>query len=478
MSNVSPPFDPWLWSVGVGEIAWASVAGAQALQGLQERRLRTLVESAVRGSPLFRRMLSGVNPASVRLQELPVTRKHDLMAHFDEWVTDPQVTLESVRRFVADSESIAKPYLERYMVWHSSGSTGQPAIYLQDGFAMNVYDVLEAMRRSWPMRRWFDPWYLGERIALVGAIGGHFASIVSVKRLCSLNPAFAAKLATVSFLRPTQEVVAELNAIAPTVVSTYPSTALLLAEEQAAGRLKLRLREVWTGGETLTPAMRSFVQRAFDCTVVNSYGASEFLSIASECRCGRLHVNSDWVILESVDEHGCGVPAGTLGATTLLTNLANRVQPLIRYDLGDRIVIHPEPCECGSALPVVDVLGRDAGVLHLGLKEHQVTVSPLAISTVLEDEAGLFNFQLRQLGPLDVELAAPAADAPARELLRRAGKTLEAFLRREGAGKVRVSLAPGHALVRNSPGGKMARVLAPRVQHLTARRHKASRQGD
>ena len=29
-----------------------------------------------------------------------------------------------------------------------------------------------------------------------------------------------------------------------------------LAEEQAAGRLKIRPREVWTGGETLTPAMR------------------------------------------------------------------------------------------------------------------------------------------------------------------------------------------------------------------------------
>ena len=38
------------------------------------------------------------------------------------------------------------------------------------------------------------------------------------------------------------------------------------------------------------------------------------------------------------------------GATSMLTNLANRAQPLIRYDLGDRIKLHSQRCECGSPL--------------------------------------------------------------------------------------------------------------------------------
>ena len=112
---------------------------------------------------------------------------------------------------------------------------------------------------------------------------------------------------------------------------------MLLAEERIAGRLRIAPSEIWTGGETLSPAMREFVQRAFGCPVANSYGASEFLSLACECAHGALHLNSDWAILEPVDAQGRAVPAGETGATTLLTNLANHVQPLIRYDLGDRV---------------------------------------------------------------------------------------------------------------------------------------------
>jgi len=50
----------------------------------------------------------------------------------------------------------------------------------------------------------------------------------------------------------------------------------------------------------------------------------------------------------------------------LLTNLANHVQPLIRYDLGDRIMVHEARCGCGSFLPVIELQGRDDDTLWLG----------------------------------------------------------------------------------------------------------------
>ena len=34
--------------------------------------------------------------------------------------------------------------------------------------------------------------------------------------------------------------------------------------------------------------------------------------------------------------------------TDALTNLANRVQPLIRFDIGDRIRLPQRACACGS----------------------------------------------------------------------------------------------------------------------------------
>ena len=57
------------------------------------------------------------------------------------------------------------------------------------------------------------------------------------------------------------------------------------------------------------------------------------------------------------------MPAGEPGHTTLLTNLANHVQPLIRYDLGDGVLVHRAACACGSPLPVIEVEGRGDDML-------------------------------------------------------------------------------------------------------------------
>ena len=81
----------------------------------------------------------------------------------------------------------------------------------------------------------------------------------------------------------------------------------------------------------------------------------------------------------------------------LLTNLANRVQPLIRYDLGDSVTVLERPCECGSAFPAIRVEGRCDDVVVRARKDRRtVKLLPLALTTVLEDEAGVYRFQLMQ----------------------------------------------------------------------------------
>lgn len=469
-----PAFDPWLTGVAASDVAWASRAGPDALERVRSRRLAELLASAARDSPLYRRLLAGVDPASARLQDLPIGRKGELMSQFGEWVTDPRLRLEDLRRFTADRSCIADPYLDRYVVWESSGSKGEPGIFVQDAASMAVYDALEALRRPSPrpLERLLDPWYLGERIAFVGATQGHFASTVSTERLRRLNPAMAMGLREVSFLQPTDRLVEELNVLAPTVLSTYPSAAVMLAEEGLAGRLRIEPKEVWTGGETLSPAMRRFVQQAFACPVVDSYGASEFLALASECRRGCLHLNSDWAILESVDDRGRPVPADEIGTTALLTNLANHLQPLIRYDIGDRIRLHSQPCACGSPLPVIEVQGRSDDTLLMHAPGGKpVRVLPLALSTVLEDDAGLFDFQLEQRGPRELVLRTPARGDPARSALQRARTVLEAFLVQQGVPGAQIRCHSGEPN-RRGPGGKVQRVVA---HHPPATRRSGAR---
>jgi len=453
--------DPWRMSVAA-EVLFGARSGAAALARTQALRLAALLKAAREGSPLYRRLLAGLDLDRVRLDELPATCKRALMDNFDDWVTDRGIHIEALQRFTRDPKLIATPYLGRYTVWESSGSSGEPGVFVQDEQAMAVCDALESLRRRVlrPLQRVFDPWLLGERIAFVGATSGHFASTVSIERLRRLSPVMATRMKGISFLQPIGPLVAELQAFAPTVIATYPSAAVLLAQEQQAGRLKLRLNELWTGGETLSPAARRHAEQAFACPSSNSYGASEFLSMASECTRGSLHLNADWVILEPVDAQGHAMPPGQAGFTTLLTNLANHTQPLIRYDIGDRVAIHPFACACGSSLPVIDVQGRCDDTLRLGRPRGQVvSLLPLALTTVLEDEAGLFDFQLVQRGPCDLLLSTGLSGTVAEAALAKARSVLASFLTKQGANHVRIRTQADVACAR-AGSGKTQRVIA------------------
>ncbi|MGS0757141.1 phenylacetate--CoA ligase family protein, partial [Roseateles sp. GG27B] len=180
------------------DIRLAGRASAQAIAARQTERLQLLLQAA-RAAPFYRRVLQALDrtfaPGDIPLQALPVLSKPDLMRNFADHVTDPQLTLAGLSAFCADPQRIGRAYLGKYWVWESSGSTGQSAHFVQDARAMAVYDALEASRRDSP-RPWarlWDPLYLTERFAWVGAIDGHFASQVSVQRLRLAQPWLTAR---------------------------------------------------------------------------------------------------------------------------------------------------------------------------------------------------------------------------------------------------------------------------------------------
>ena len=443
------------------DIMAASQATAAEISARQAERLTQLLWAA-RRTPMYRRALQGLDQARVVLNTLPVSSKPQWMGRFADAVADPQITLAGVRDFCAQPRSIGMPYLGRYAVWESSGSSGEPGLFVQDDTAMAVYDALEATRRSSP-RPWlrcFDPLFLCERFAFVGAIGGHFASHVSVQRWRARHPWLTPNWRSFSILQPAADLVAQLNAFGPSIVATYPTAAVLLAEQAKRGTLHIRPQELWTGGETLSAAMRACIEQNLGCALRNSYGASEFLPIAWECDHQRLHLNADWVILEAVDARHRPVPPGQLSQTTLLTNLANHAQPLIRFDIGDRIAFDTLPCPCGSALPTLQVQGRQDDVLHAcGRDGTRVTLLPLALSTVLEEEAGLFDFQLRQHSAQDWCLTLGPGAPHSRAVRERCRSVLADFARRQGAVGLRIVTRVALALPRGR-SGKRRRIVA------------------
>ena len=461
---MSTVFDALRLSTVSLDVAAAQRGTPQEIARRQQIRLAALLESTLQGSRLYRSLWpAGTTPATA-LEQLPVVTRAQLMANFHDWVTDPQLQLDALRAFTADTARIAEPWLGRYMVWESSGTSGQPGVFVQDLQAMAVNDALEALRRSPPpkplLTGWFDPMGLGERTAFIGAIDGHFASTVSVRRLCAINPWLARSTRSFSLLEPLPALVRALNDFNPTAIATYPTAAALLAGEAARGALNIQPREIWTGGEYLAPGVRAHIERHLGGQVRNSYGASEFLAMGWECAHGQLHVNADWVILEPVDEKFQPVPAGQPSSSVLLTNLANHVQPLVRYDLGDQVSLHSERCSCGSPLPVLKVQGRrDEPLVMAGHKGQSVTLLPLALSTVLEDNAGVFDFYLLQIDACTLELHLPLEGEAGQQALARCLAELHTFATAMGLAPIQVHGRLGNTAPRGR-SGKACRIVA------------------
>jgi hypothetical protein len=126
----------------------------------------------------------------------------------------------------------------------------------------------------------------------------------------------------------------------------------------------------------------------------------------------------------------------------LLSNLANRAQPILRYDLGDSVVAKPEPCACGNALPAICVEGRRDDVLEMQAPDGKlVRLLPLALTTIVEEAAHVHRFQLVQTAPDRLMLRLePGADNVRRALWHAAAPALRTYLTQQSLPNVHVGL--------------------------------------
>lgn len=328
----------------------------------QQRRLRNLLAEARMRSPFYREKFRHVDPGCLDLAEFPVTTKSEMMAHFDRVVTDPAVRRCEVERFIEDPANLERRFLGRYHVSHTSGSQGQPALIVQDPFTLKLLFSFQAtrgnIRHRHPLAQFLKSMVRPARVAVLISQQGFFPSAWVWKWL----PPRMRRFLRFEFLPANDpELVRKLNELNPVALTATPTTLDLLAVKVDQLRLP-RLRQLVTWSETLTEAARRRITEAFRVPLLDNYACGECIFLSNGCATdGGSHVNADWAILENVDENNRPVPPGALGGKILLTNLANTVQPFIRYEVGDRLVMATEACSCGSRLPRIErILGRAA----------------------------------------------------------------------------------------------------------------------
>ena len=119
---IDAAFDHWAVGALVSNLLWTRCLGRASIAAARDQRLRERVAHARMHSPFYRKRYRDL-PKDAGLTQLPPVGKAELMAAFDDWATDRRIAWRDVEAFLSSRLHIGQRFLDRYLVWTSSGTT-------------------------------------------------------------------------------------------------------------------------------------------------------------------------------------------------------------------------------------------------------------------------------------------------------------------------------------------------------------------
>jgi phenylacetate-CoA ligase len=382
----------------------------QLLQA-QARQLEAFLRSIVAHVPYFRERIDPktIAPAttpSALLRALPITDKSEMRKYPDAWRADNAGPLAHLS---------------------TSGSSGEPLHFL-----LGKHRVSFDIAAKWRATRWWGV-DIGDREMV---LWGSSIEVGAQDRLRTLRDRlFRSKLVSARNLDAQRitEILEEMLRFRPKMLFGYPSAVARIAAHARKHGVDMRsagVQVAFCTSEVLQSEWRRLIADTFGCGVANEYGARDAGFIARECPHGGLHITSEELIVEIVDEHGQHVEPGEEG-DILVTNLAGPEFPFIRYRTGDRGSYSTTPCPCGRGLPV---LAAVAGRSNDGLVSTTgAWIHGSAINHLMRDITGLSTYRITQdtPGALDIQLVleVPLREQDKHHLIERAWQIMGATAR-------------------------------------------------
>ena len=146
----------------------------------------------------------------------------------------------------------------------------------------------------------------------------------------------------------------------PKFIDSYPSAIYILAKYIIDNNVKHTIRPttIITSSETLVDDHRRMIEAAFGCKVYDHYDCAEMSAFITQCKNGSYHINSDYGLIEVLDDNDKPVKPGEIGEI-VCTGFINEAMPLIRYRIGDSAILSRIKCDCGCNFPVIEsIIGR------------------------------------------------------------------------------------------------------------------------
>lgn len=426
--------------------------GAQATpqerQIMQTERLKTLVAYAKEYSPYLQELYRNV-PENFTLEDLPVLDKTDALAHYNDWVTDRDLTLEKVRTYLERNAEDSSLLLGKYTALQTSGSTGNPLPMVRDAHRNQIHTQLLLQRLMYGVTPgYYD--HSKHKMAFIVHLSTSASSYGSYLKTRARHPGFEDNITAISIMDSAEQMVKKLNDFQPEIIVAYPPSLVMLAEEQAKGNLHLALGLIVSSAELLTEENYHRIHEVFNCPILNNYCMTEGGEIAMTHNCPHLHINEDWIIIEPVDENRQPMKnSDEFSSGILVTDLSNFVQPIIRYYVGDSIRIRKEHYDCFN-LPVMEIRGRSWESFSIGGKHF--TTKGLEVKAKFVK--GLCQYQFIQTGDNTMELRGiVSADSDKQQVLGELSQTIAAYFTEAGCSDITVTFSD-EPLLHNAKGGK------------------------
>jgi phenylacetate-CoA ligase len=319
--------------------------GTEELAAFQDQRAAELVAFAMDASPFYRRVYGerGVDPRALTdlaaWQELPILDRSTVKQHSDEFPT-PEAVGSNVRSAM------------------TGGSTGEPLRTMHDA-------RVPALALGWRMYSWWGV-QPSDDLARIGR--WNFGKRDTLKNDVSWWPTRQLYLDAGLISAETMTVFhRDLNRVRPRLIEGYVGAMLEFADFLESRNLTIPAPvAIATTAAPLTSSVRARLESVFGAPVFDEYRGSEVGWMAGECeRQDGLHIFSDVRRIEVVRDDGRPAAPGELG-DLVITDLENRVFPMIRYRTGDRGILRAEPCACGRSLPLMEQpQGRTTDLIRL-----------------------------------------------------------------------------------------------------------------
>lgn len=296
-------------------------------------KFRKLVRHAKKNAPYYARLIGerDIDVESCTPADFPVLTKVTLMENFDDIVTDRRISKQRIADFLTESTDPKDLFLNKYIVMHTSGTSGEVGYFLtQAANQRRAFRGMASLRRArgsgslrWPIRG-----IRRLRVAFYGATGGHYAGVTGVARMQRGIPRLFVKAEAFEVNSPLPSVVNQLNAFKPDFLFGYTTALKILGEQQRQGVLTIDPLAIAATGETVTKADIHFLSESFGgVRVVSVYASTEqgMMGYSNPDHETMTLVDNN-LIFEFYEDH------------SIITNLYNYTMPLIRYRMSDILI--------------------------------------------------------------------------------------------------------------------------------------------